>query len=33
MFDGFEKVSEASKKTQEQKPGGTDDKMDEKEMK
>ena len=32
MFDGFEKVSEASKK-QEQKPGGADDKMDEKEMK
>ena len=34
MFDGFEKVSEASKKTGEQKPAGSaDPEMDEKEMK
>ena len=34
MFDGFEKVSEASKKTGEQKPAGqSEPEMDEKEMK
>ena len=33
MFDGFEKVSEAQKKTPEQKPASGDPKMDEKEMK